>query len=434
MRGALLTLALLAANAFFVGAEFAFVMARRARMEELAAAGNRKAKIAVSATKELSLMLAGAQLGITMTSIGLGYVAEPAIATVIERALMPYVTLPAGTLHAISFAIALSIVLYFHLVVGEHIPKNIAIAKPDASLLWIARPFNFYARAFRPFILLLNGMANTGLRLVRVEPKDELFTDASSGDIAAILRVLKKEGVIEDFRHRLLTGTLTFSGLDAESVMVPRTQIVSVSAQASISEIENVVVETGRTRLPVFQGDIDNLIGFIHAKDLLKLEAGNGERTLPRSSIRELLLVPPSRKLGSLLADMRSNHKHLAAVIDEHGGTAGIVSLEDVLGEIVGEISGDHRTDDGEIRRLGPHHFFVPGRLRPDEFELATGLSLPEGDYETVAGFLMFSLGRIPRVGDVVTCDAGSLRVLRMNERQVKVVEVLETSPEMPVG
>lgn len=425
MIGALVAVALLAVNAFFVGAEFAFVTARRAKMEELAEGGNRRAKIAVAATRELSFMLAGAQLGITMASIGLGYVAEPAVASLIEQALTPFVSLPSALLHTISFIVALSLVLYFHLVVGEHIPKNIAIAKPDASLLWIAVPFNFYATLFRPFIRLLNGLANGALRLIRIHPKDELFSAASPGDVASILRVLNKEGVIKDFQHRMLSGTLTLHSLDAESIMVPRTEVIAVPIQATVAEIERVVVETERTRLPVFEGDIDNLIGFVHAKDLLRTSGSSNDRPVPRRLIRELLLVPPSKKLSGLLGDMRSARVHLAAVIDEHGGTAGIVTLEDVLKEIVGEILDESGGQADKVRRVGPNRFLVPGKLRPDELESATGVVLPEGDYETLGGFIMQELGRLPREGDEVRCQTATLKVQRMNDRQVQHIEVV---------
>lgn len=432
MIGATLIIALLAANAFFVGAEFAFVMARRAKMEQLAARGNRTAKIASAATKELSLMLAGAQLGITMTSIGLGYFAEPAVASLIERALTPYVTLPANVLHTISFVLALSVVLYFHLVVGEHIPKNIAIAHPDASLLWIARPFNLYARLFRPFIRLLNGMANAGLRLVGVEPKDELFSAASPSDLSAILRMLKKEGVIEDVRHRLLSGTLTFNSLDAESIMVPRTRITAISHQASAAEIEDRLRETGLTRLPLFDGDLDHMVGFVHGKDLLRVPQNRRHLPPHRSLVKELLLVPASRKLGDLLGDMRTSRRHLAVVIDEHGGTAGIVTLEDILVEIVGE-TGDLKTGAQTVRQMGPGHFVVPGDLRRDEVRAAIGLNLPEGDYETLAGFMMVHLGRLPVTGDEVSLGAATFRIKRIRSRQVDLVEVL-LSTEHPTG
>lgn len=424
MMGAVLTLALLAANAFFVGAEFAFVMARRAKMEQLAAQGNRTAKIAAAATKELSLMLAGAQLGITMASIGLGYISKPAVASLIEKALMPFVTLPAGVLQTVSYALALSIVLYFHLVVGEHIPKNIAIARPDAALLWIARPFNLYARLFRPFIKLLNGMANASLRLARVEPKDELFSAGSPGDLSAVLRVLKREGIIEDVRHRLLSGTLTFNGLDAESVMVPRTRVTAVSNQASVAEIEEVVRVTGLTRLPLFDGDLDHVIGFIHAKDLLRAPQHRRDHPPHRGMVREMLVVPASRKLGDLLGDMRTSRRHLAVVMDEHGGTAGIVTLEDVLMEIVGE-TGNLGAAGQKIRSLGPGRFILPGDLRPGEVEAAIGLSLPEGDYETLGGFIMLHLGRLPSKGDEVTHASAALRVKQMNGRRIDLVEVL---------
>jgi len=435
----LLSLLLLVANGFFVAMEFALIAARRSQIQALAADGNRRAVVAMRSIRELSVMLAGAQLGITMASLGLGAVAEPAVADLLERALEGLVDLPAGLLHTISFVVALTIVVFFHMVVGEMAPKNIAIAKPEASALWMAYPIRIYAGLFRPVIAALNSLANAVLRLVRIDPRNELAMAHSAQEIGLMVSEAAREGVLQEFESSLLFGAAGFSAKDAGAVMAPRTEMVALPLDTTPVDIEKTVNELGHTRYPIYAGDLDRIVGFFHSKDLLKVPAGERDKRIPRRLIRPVLVVPESRRLNHLLFDMRRERKHFAVVIDEHGGTAGIVTLEDVLEELVGEILDEHDVLEAGIERLGDNRFLVPGTLRIDEAESRLGVKLPDGPYETVAGFLMDRLGRVPNRLDSVTHDGTTIRVRSMHRR--RVVQVLierapepQTSEQAPAG
>ncbi len=420
----LIALLLLLANGFFVGAEFALTAARRTTIEQLASGGSRRAKAALASMRELSFMLAGAQLGITMASLGLGFVAEPAVARLIEAALLSVVEIPSGLVHAISFVVALGIVVYLHMVVGEMAPKNVAISEPERSAIWMAAPFRVYANLLRPVIHLLNAAANGMLRLLGVEPRDELEVNHSAEDIAAMIAASRREGLIKDFEHRLLAGVLELGDRDVTEVMVPRREVVAVPLSITPAEVEQLVVRTGHSRFPVYEEGVDDLVGFAHAKDLLRVPDHRRQVPLDRSLVRPLLVVPESGKVDRLLAEMRRQRNHLALVVDEHGGTAGIVTLEDLLEELVGEIRDEHDRREDELRRLGGERFVVPGTMRPDELTRPIGLRLPEGDYDTVGGFVMERLERVPRRGDRVEFDGWVLRVRRMDGFRVAEVEV----------
>ena len=418
-----LAVVLLLLNGFFVGAEFALVAARRSKLEQLVEDGNTRAKLALRSVKELSLMLAGAQLGITMASLGLGAVAEPAVAHLIEDGLHSVVDLSPGVLHTISFVIALTIVVFFHMVIGEMAPKNIAIAEPERTALWLAVPFRFFTIIFRPFIFVLNGIANAGVRAFGVEPRDELDHIHSPDEIGMMVAESAKRGQIDRFEHRLLSGAIAFSERDAASVMVPRTDLVAVPYTASPDDVEQLVVETGHSRFPIYAKNMDTIIGFFHAKDLLKIEDDARNKPIPRRLFRKMLVVPESLKLHPLMLAMRRQQQHLALVLDEHGGTAGVVTLEDLLEELVGEIRDEHDDTELGIEKLGEGRYLIPGTLHVDEAEDRLGIALPEGEYETVAGFLMDRLARIPKRRDVVEEGNWRLRVLSMHRR--RVVQVL---------
>ena len=420
----LVAVLLLIANGFFVGAEFALIAARRSKIEQLAEEGDRKAKTALRSVRELSFMLAGAQLGITMASLGLGAIAEPAVAHLLESALHSVAPVSPGLLSTASFVIALTIVVFFHMVIGEMAPKNIAIAKPEATALWIAAPFRLYTNLFRPFIHLLNAMANAGVRLLGVEPKDELDSVHTTDEIGLMIAESARGGQIDKFEHRLLQGAIQFSERDAASVMVPRTDLVAVPLDATHGDIERVIVETGHSRLPVYAEDLDHVVGFFHAKDLLKVGEHERDRPLARRLIRQMLVVPESRPLHPLLLDMRRQRRHFALVVEEHGGTAGVVTLEDLLEELVGEIQDEHDAGEMGIVHLDENRICIPGALRIDEADRLLGVDLPQGEYETVAGFLMDRLGRIPRRKDAVRHGDWILRVSSMHRRRVEQVIV----------
>lgn len=418
----LIAIGLLIANAMFVGAEFALIASRSSKIERMAQAGDRKARVALASARELSFMLSAAQLGITMASLGLGYVAEPALAHVFEDLFHGF-SMPEGLSHSIAFTIALFIVSFFHMVFGEMAPKNIAITAPEKSALLLAIPFRAYAVLFKPFIWFFNSIGNAGTRLVGIEPQDERSDVHTASEIGMIISESAKGGLLDRFEHRLLAGAASFGERDAGSAMVPRTELVAVPAHISSTDMEGVVVASGHTRIPVYEGDLDNILGFFHSKDLLKIDPSRYEDPIPRSSIRPMLVVPESKRLHPLLLDMRRERKHVSLVIEEHGGTAGVITMEDLLEELVGEIRDEYDVAELGVERLGENRFLVPGSLRIDEIKDRLEIELPEGEYETVAGFLMDQLGRIPRRRDAVIYGDWRLRVMSMHRR--RVVQVL---------
>ena len=416
-------LLLLLANGFFVGAEFALVAARQSKIEQLAEGGDRRALLAQKSIRQLTLTLAGAQLGITMCSLGLGFVAEPAVAHLLEDALSSVVTLPESLLHLIAFIVALTIVTFFHMVVGEMAPKNIAIAEPERLALWLAWPFRIFVVAFRPVIAALNGLANVMVRLLGVEPAEEQVSAHTAIEIGAMVKESARQGALKDVEERLLSGAAGFGQRDATAAMIPRTEVVAVPETATPADIEAIAVASGHTRFPMYKDDLDDAFGFFHVKDLLHVDPSARDKPVPRRLVRPILVVPESLNLHPLLIQMRRERRHLALVVDEHGGTSGIVTLEDLLEELVGEIRDEYDFSELGIEKLRDGRWLVPGTLRIDEANDRLGVRLPPGEYETVAGFLMDRLGRIPRRRDVVEHDGWRLWVRSMQRR--RVVQVL---------
>ena len=427
---------LLIANGFFVGGEFALLAARRTKLETMAAEGSTGAINAIKSIRELNFMLAGVQLGITMASLGLGYVGEPAVAHLIENAVGQFVELPSGVLHALSLIVALAIVVFLHMVIGEMAPKNMAISDPEKAAVRLAVPLRLYANAFRPFINLLNALSTWVTTRFGVEPTKERLSVHTVEEIGAMVRTSARGGAIDRFEERLLSGAVELGERDAGAAMLPRTELSALPYTATPEEIEAMVVESGHSRIPIYQDDLDNILGFFHAKDLLQIPSEMRDRPIPRRLIRQMLVVPESRKLRPLLIDMRRQRIHVALVLDEHGGTAGIVTLEDLIEELVGEIRDEHDVTELGVQRLGEGRYLVPGGLRIDEAESLLEVELPEGEYETIAGFLMATLGRIPKRRDVVEHNGWRLRVRSMHRRRVVqvLIEPRTDSPSAPSG
>lgn len=412
---------LLLANGFFVAAEFAFTAASR---PTLASQPSRAARAAVAAIDELSFSLAGAQLGITIASLLLGFVAEPAVASVLEAAIGLFVEIPDQLLHTLSFIVALSIVVYLHMVIGEMAPKNIAISDPERASLVMALPFRAYSTVFRPVIWLLNGLANLGLRTVRIDP-NEIGEVHTAEDLSSMITAGRREGVVEEFAHRLLTGAIDLAELEATQVMIPRPDVLALPSSSSLAELEQAFIDEGHSRIPIYGEDLDDLLGFVHIKDLLGVDMEDMSAEIPSSAIRSLLVVPESARVDRLLEEMRRERNHLAAVIDEHGGTAGIVTMEDIVEEIVGEIRDEYDTESPGVTRVSANRWLIDAALRPTEVRRACEVDLPEGEYDTVSGLIMEQLGRIPASGDRIDGDNWMLRVRSMEGRRVGRVELV---------
>ena len=427
----LLGLALLAANGFFVAAEFALLAVRSSRMEQLAEEGSRAARSALKGTRELSLMLAGAQLGITMASFGLGAVAEPAVERGLESLLVG-MAVPAPLSHAVAFGLTLAIVVFLHMVVGEMAPKSWAISDPEGSVLVLARPFRAFVLVFRPFIRLLNALANATVRALGVEPQDERIMVHNPADLALLMTQSAQVGQLDVEERDLLTRALVLARLDAEAAMVPRPDLVAVAADTPVDELERVASSSGRSRLPVYEGDLDHVVGVVHVKDLLGVDAEARAGTTAADLARPAFVTPESRPLEDLLLDMRQRRQHVALVVDEYGGVVGLVALEDIVEEIIGEFEDESDRRHAPLRRHADGTLAVPGTLRPDELEARAGVTLPAGEWETVAGYLLATLGRVPEVGDAVAFPEGVLTVTRMDDHRIVELALRRTAPREP--
>jgi CBS domain containing-hemolysin-like protein len=421
---------LLAVNGFFVAAEFAVLAARRSRIEQLAAEGKRSAKHALASIKNLSLMLAGAQLGITMCSLGLGAVAEPAIAGIIEGILGDVFTLSETARHVIGFVFGLSIVVFLHMVVGEMAPKSWAISHPEESAMRLARPFRLFVMLFRPLIALLNWLANLVVRAVGVEPQDERAMAHSPADLLLLLNESAGNGGLAEQEHTLLTRSLELSGLTAADAMTIRRDIVAVKADATADQAAAEAHRTGRTRVIVHDGELDHARGFIHAKDLLRLPSGTWPTTAVGGMTRSIMVTPERHRLEDLLLEMRTERQHIALVIDEHGTVVGLLTLEDVLEELIGDFDDETDARQGECERLAEGVFRMNGTLRPDEFAECTGRAMPEGDWQTIAGYVIAAFDEIPSVGDRVRTEIGEFEVLAMDGYGIDALRLRLTPPD----
>ncbi|WP_100444681.1 hemolysin family protein [Glycomyces xiaoerkulensis] len=324
-------IALLLGNAFFVGAEFALISARRTQIEPRAAAGGRAARFTLRALERVSLMMAGAQLGITMCSLGLGAVAEPAIAHAIEGPLGA-LGVPGAWLHPIALAIALTIVLSFHMTVGEMVPKNIAIASPERAALILGPPLYVIVAVFRPLLVVVNWIANHTLRLLKVAPKDEVASAFTADEVAGFIAESRREGLLDAEAHALISGALSIGEDTAESIMVPSPDLVSAATDATVGDLQRLCVETGYSRFPVTE--TGEIIGYAHIKDLLDHPA---DRLLPNHEIRPLVRLDRATPLDRVLAAMQAETTHVALVTDGSDHVMGAAMLGDVVTRLTGE-------------------------------------------------------------------------------------------------
>ena len=331
-----LALVLLAANAFFVGAEFALISARRSQIEPRAQVGSRMARSTLHAMENVSLVMAGAQLGITICSLGLGAVGEPAVAHLLEP-LFHRLGVPEALLHAVAFAVALSIVVYLHVVLGEMVPKNIAIAGPEQAALVLGPPMMGIVTLLRPVIVLLNAIANATLRLLRVEPKDEVSSAFTREEVAALVEESRGEGLLRDEEYDRLAGALGFTEKTVAAVLMPSDELATVRRGSTVADVEALCASTGYSRFPV-RSEQDELLGYLHIKDVLETDEALRERVVDDKWIRPFAPVRVTDLLHDALERLQHRGAHMARVVESDGSVLGIATLEDVIEELVGEI------------------------------------------------------------------------------------------------
>ena len=343
--GVLLAAVLLLLNAFFVGAEFALISARRSQIEPRAQQGSRVARTTLLAMENVSLVMAAAQLGITICSLGLGAVGEPAVAHLLEP-LFHAVHVPDAWLHPVSFVVAMSIVVYLHVVLGEMVPKNIALAGPDKSALVLGPPMVLVVTLLRPLIVVLNAIANATLRMLRVEPKDEISSTFTREEVAALVEESRGEGMLEEEEYGRLAGALGFIEKSVSSVLMPVDGLTTVPRGATVADVEEVCAETGFSRFPVVDHD-GTLIGYLHIKDVLETDESRRQRAIDDKWIRPFATVAPDELLHDVLESLQRRGAHMARVVERDGTPLGVATLEDVLEELVGEIRDGAHHDDG---------------------------------------------------------------------------------------
>lgn len=334
--GVALAVLLLALNAFFVGAEFALISARRSQIEPRAAAGSAMARVTLRAMENVSQVMAAAQLGITVCSLGLGAVGEPAVAHLLEP-VFERLGVPEGAVHPISFVVAMTAVIYLHVVLGEMVPKNIALAGPDRAALLLGPPMVLLVSVLKPLIVVLNAMANLCLRVLKVEPKDEIASVFTRAEVAALVEESHGEGMIEAGEYDRLSGALGFVEKQVSDVLMPRNALTTVPRGSSVAQVEAQCAATGFSRFPVADANGD-LIGFLHIKDVLEQDEEKRDRQISDKWIRPFATVQPHDLLHEALQTMQRRGAHMARVVSADGEVRGVVTLEDVLEELVGEI------------------------------------------------------------------------------------------------
>ena len=421
---------LIAAHGLFVAGEFGLVAIDRQRAEARAAAGDRRAAGVVAALKTLSFQLSGAQLGITVTSLLVGFAAEPTIGRALRPAL-DAAGLPAETSFAVSVALALVLATAAEMVVAELVPKNIAIAEPERVAFAATGALRAFNALARPLIVVLNSGANWTVRLFRVEPREELIPVRSLEELDLLIHASRARGALPEEQFSLLARSISFPDKTAADALVPRTSVAALPDDATVGDMKLVALETGHSRFPVFRGDLDDVVGIAHVKDSYALSVEARDATPVARIARDALFVPESRDLESLLLQMRRERRQIAVVVDEFGGTAGIVTLEDILEEIVGDIEDEHDPSEAAAPAPAPDPggvHVLSGLLHPDEVREACGLELPDGPYDTLAGFLLWRLDRIPEPGARVEHDGWRFEVTEMDRR--RIATVVATAPE----
>lgn len=425
--GLLGVVALIAANGYFVAVEFAFVAARRSRFLEQAEEGDRRSKRAIDVHKRLSFMLSGAQLGITVTTLLVGFIAEPAIASVIEPALIA-VGVPESVTFGISLTLALILATMAQMVFGELAPKNLAIAKPEPVARSLASSMWLFMRLAGPVIRLFDGSANRLLRMIGVEPVEELRGAVSTEELDLIVDSSAESGHLTQSQAALLERAIDFGELEASDAMVPWNRVVTIDVDATAADLRDLMAST-HSRFPVVDAD-GQVQGVVHAKDLLGVSRSEYDSTLVSELLHEILAVPEAAGLNVVLSELRSRATEMAIVIDEYGGPAGVVTLEDVVEELVGDIEDEYDPSaPGEHVEIEEGVWSVAASSRPDEIERITGFDLPDGEYDTVAGLVLDRLERIPEVGDSFTVDGIRVEVLAVDGFAIERIE-LRVDPE----
>lgn len=421
---------LLFSNGFFVAAEFSMISVRKTRITQLTNEGNFSAKVALEALKDLDKFIAAVQLGVTISSIGLGWVGEATLAGIIEPLFR---FLPTGyqlaAVHTVAIAIAFALITVLHVVIGELIPKSIALQYPERTSLLIALPMKLIIKIFNPLIYVLNGFGNSLLKLFKLPNSQSSHLVHSIEELNMLINASYREGVLNETEKELLHNVFKFSDLTAKQVMIPRTDMACIPSDITFDELNKLTAESQYTRYPVYEENLDHITGMLHVKDLYELSLKKEEFSVEKL-LRPVLLVPETITMDSLVRELKKRQGQMAIVVDEFGGTSGLITLEDILEEIFGEVQDEFDVEEADIREIAENTYLANAMMRLDEIAEFFEVEIIDEDVDTIGGLVVKVLGRIAQVGDVVEIQNLEFSVKEIDGARITKLIITKQNPE----
>ncbi len=429
----LITISLVVLNAFFVAAEFAIVKVRYSQIQIKAEQGNKLAKKSQHIIKHLDTYLSATQLGVTLASLGLGWVGEPIVASIITKTFTLFgLTLAPETLHAIALPTAFILITMLHIIFGELAPKSIAIRKSEATALFVAYPLNLFYKIFQPFIWLMNAISNALLKTIDIQPAGDQDIH-STDELQLLVKQSKDGGEIEEENYEIIKNAFDFTDHTVKQIMVPRQQIFGLDIDLPKNEIIEKILEYGYSRVPIYQDSIDNIIGIAYAKDVLK-----GQYLNPDFNLRDLLhqtyYIIGTKRISDILGEFQKRHLHIAIVIDEFSGTQGLVTLEDILEELVGEIQDEDDDERPIVEKKDERTYIIQSTclLTDINEDLPHPFAISE-NYNTLSGLMLYNFNRIPKLNDKITAEGYELTVIKIQHRTIQAVQAKYLDNTIPI-
>lgn len=409
-------------NAFFVLSEFAIVKIRKSKLEELSKDGVKNAKMAYEITNSLDSYLSATQLGITISSLALGWIGEPAVAMLIEKPINSIFEANATVIHSISFIISFTFITLLHVVLGELVPKSVAIATPEKSVLFVAKPLHAFWVMFKPFIAVFDFLAGGILKLIGIRPAGESEIAHSEEEIKIIVAESLKGGVLDSIETQIIKNAVDFSDTVAKEIMTPRKQMVCLNAQKSYEENYKKVIDSKYTRFPYIDGSKDSVLGMIHIRDILQSDKKDFNKI-----VRKILIVPENSSIASILSMMNKERISAALVIDEYGGTSGLITMEDIIEEVLGDINDEHDESEVKFKSIKDGIYELVGTYEIEDFEEITGVDFDDDIEEiTIGGYVFNLIGRLPKAGDKTEDENFIYEVLKMDGNIIQTLKAIK--------
>jgi CBS domain containing-hemolysin-like protein len=420
----IITIVLVLLNGFFVAAEFALVKIRGSQLELIAVTGNKRAKLALNILKNLDAYLSACQLGITIASLALGSIGEPIVAKIVLAAFQKIgLDMHQHVVVTISYILSLSILTTLHVVFGEQAPKMLALKNAEKVTLSISYPMRLFYTVFGPVVWLLNALSNVVLSMLGIHPEQQVDRH-SAEELELLIDQGKATGAIEEGEHEIIKNAFGFDQITARQIMVPRPNINAIDLNTPVDKVIVKIINEGYSRMPVFEGTIDNIVGIVYTKDLLKL-LNKREQIRFEEAMRPAYFVPETKRISDLLRDLQKKHMHMAIINDEYGGVSGIVTIEDIIEEIVGEIQDEHDDEAPIVEKISETEYVINALATIQDANEYLPVPLPEADeYDTVAGYVSMIFGKIPDLTDVLETKSYSISIIKKSKQTVQIVRL----------